>query len=162
MKRKLHRILVGLSLLVLLPGALFALVVLIAAIGSGFQKNFSGPNILALPFLILPSVIGWWGLRLVFRLYGRFNKQIRKEVMLYHGSILCYCGTWLVTTGSYNGGSSFPIFGLQERVFGVALLSVPLLITLFTNPEEMHQSTAEQVMDANLPSTTQPPVNATQ
>ena len=139
MKRKLHRILVGLSLLVILPGAFLALIVLIEAIGSGFQKSFSGANILALPFLILPSFLGWWGLKLVFKLYGQFSRRIRKDVLLYHGLTLCYCGMWLVSTASHNGGSSFAIFGLQERIIGICLLSAPLLVALFTNPEETNQ-----------------------
>ena len=143
MKRKLHRILVGLSLLVILLGALIGLLVLIGAIGSGFQNGFTATSFLAFPVLILPSIIAWWGVKLVFRLYGRFSRRLRKETLFYHGLILCYCSIWLLSTASRDG-SSFAIFSLQERVVGVCLLSVPLLVALFTNPDETQQSTAEQ------------------
>ena len=143
MKRKIQRILVGLSLVVILPGALFAVAILIASIGSGFQKGFSFSDFIAIPLLILPSFMGWWGVRLVFRLYGPFSRRLRKEALFYHGSFLCYCSIWLLSTASRDG-SSFAIFSLQERVVGVCLLSVPLLVALFTNSDETQQSTAEQ------------------
>jgi uncharacterized membrane protein YhdT len=143
MKRKLHRILVGLSLLVILPGALLARLVLIGAIGSGIQEGFSATIFLALPLLILPSLMGWWGVRLVFRLYGRFSRRLRKEALFYHGLTLCYCSIWLVSTATRDG-SSFPLFGLGERIVGICLLSIPLLIALLTNPEETQQPPAEQ------------------
>lgn len=127
MKRKLQRILVGLSLLVILPGALLGLLILIGGIGSGFQQGFSATDLIAFPLLILPSFMGWWGVKLVFRLYGRFSNRLRKETLFYHGLTLCYCSMWLVSTACRDGGS-FPIFELQERVVGICLLSVPLLI----------------------------------
>ena len=143
MKRKIQRIIVGLSLMVILPGALFAVAISIAAIGSGFQKGFSFGDFISVPLLILPSIMGWWGGRLVFRLYGPFSQRLRKEALFYHGSSLCYCCIWLLSTASRNG-SIFAIFSLQERVVGVCLFSVPLLVALFTNSDEPQQSTAEQ------------------
>lgn len=137
MKRKFHRLLLGLSLLVIIPGAVLALILLSGGIGAGFQKSFSGIRILALPFLILPSVIGWWGIKLMFRLRERFSGRSRKVLMLYHGSVLCYCTMWLLSAISDHaaGDGGSPFFETQDRIIAVCLLAIPLLATLFTSPE---------------------------
>lgn len=129
MKKMIQRILVGLSLIVIIPGALFALLMLTGAIGSGFRNGFEGTDFIAMPLLVLPAIMGWWGVKLVSRLKGIFSQRLRRETMFYHGANLCYCGMWLASTASRDG-SSYPIFNMEERMVGLGLLALPLIVAL--------------------------------
>jgi len=148
MKSKIQRILVGLSLLVIIPGALLAIIILIAGIGSGLKNGFVASNLIAFPFLVIPSIMAWWGIKLVFRLYAPFSRRLRVETMIFHGLNLYYSGLLLASTATRDG-SSFPIFGLQERIIGVCILSLPLMITLFTKDDNSQIISAEQAAPSN-------------
>ena len=134
MKRRIHQILVGLSLLILIPGALLGLLLLMAAIGLGIQKGFSGSDAVAIPLLILPTIMGRWGVRLLIRLNGQFRGSLRRSLLGYHGLNFCYCGFWLVGEHGVEG-DSFQIFTMQAQMIGFSALGVPLVTALLLNPD---------------------------
>jgi hypothetical protein len=142
MKKMIQRILVGLSLIVIIPGALFALLLLAGAIGSGFRNGFEGTDIIAMPLLVLPAIMGWWGVKLVSRLKGIFSQRIRRETMIYHGANLCYCGMWLASTANRDG-NSYPIFNLEERIMGLGILALPLIAALVSPNDDTKEPEAE-------------------
>ena len=49
--------------------------------------------------------------------------------MFYHGANLCYCGMWLASTANREG-SSYPIFNMEERMIGLGILALPLIVAL--------------------------------
>ncbi len=134
MKMRIHQTLIGLSLLVLIPGALLGLLILMGAIGTGIEKGFSKTEAIAIPLLILPTFIGWWGVRLFSRLYGVFSRKLRKGLLWFHGLSLCYCGMWLLSPATRDG-ITFSIFSIQEQIMGLSLLVIPVLTTLFMSSD---------------------------
>jgi hypothetical protein len=144
MKRRIHQILVGLSLLILIPGALLGLLLLIAAIGLGIQEGFRRTDAIAIPLLILPTVMGRWGVKLLIRLNGQFRGSLRRSLLGYHGLNFCYCGFWLVGEHGGGGGGSFQMFTMEAQIIGFSALGVPLLTALLLNPDlDLYQSKAE-------------------
>ena len=130
MKRQFHQCLLGLSLSIVIFGALFGILLTVAAVGTGFV----GTNFLTLPVLLTPALIAWWGIKLFFRLYAGFLPQTRTLLFWFHSTMTGYCGLWLIATFSRDGLSG-SIFSLHEQVFGLLLLLIPLLAVGFTKPD---------------------------
>jgi hypothetical protein len=136
MKRQLHQCLLGLSLLVIIPGALLGLLIAVAAVGSGIQSGFASTHCLVIPWLLLPTVFGWWGVRLFFRLYGGFLASVRRALFWFYAAVTAYCGMWLISTFSRDGTTG-SIFAPQEQAIGLILLLIPFLTVVFMNPDEL-------------------------
>lgn len=135
MKRRLHQILVGLSLVIVVPGALLGLLLLIAAIVLGIQEGFHRTDAIAIPLLILPAAMARWGVKLLIRLNGRSAGSLRRSLLGYHGLNFCYCGFWLVGEHGGGGGPSFQLFSMEARLLGFSALGVPLLTAFLLNPD---------------------------
>jgi hypothetical protein len=134
MKRKIHQTLLGISLLVIIPGALLGLLLAVAAVGTGIQSGFAATDFLAIPLLLLPSILAWWGTRLFSRLYSGFLPRVRRALFWFYAAMTEYCGMWLVSTFSRDGTTG-TIFAPQEQTFGLILLLIPFLTVVFTNPD---------------------------
>lgn len=134
MKRQIHQVLLGISLVILIPGALLGLLLAVAAVGTGIQKGFSATDFLAIPLLLLPSILGWWGTRLFFRLYAGFLPKVRRALFWFYAAITAYCGMWLDSTFSRDGTTG-TIFAPQEQTIGLILLLIPFLTVVFMNPD---------------------------
>ncbi len=140
MKRKLHQCLLGLSLLVIVPGAILGVLIAVGAIGSGIQSGFSLTDFIAIPLLLVPSFLGWWGARLFFRLYAGFLARVRRALFWFYTVVTIYCGMWLISTFSRDGTTG-SIFAPQEQTIGFLLLLLPLLIVAFMSPDELPDHT---------------------
>ena len=140
MKRKLHQCLLGLSLLVIVPGAILGVLIAIGAIGSGIQSGFSPTDFIAIPLLLVPSVLGWWGARLFFRLYAGFLASVRRALFWFYTAVTVYCGMWLISTFSRDGTTG-TIFAPQEQAIGLIILLLPFLTVTFMSPDELPADT---------------------
>ena len=136
MKRKLHQCLLGLSLLVIVPGALLGVLIAVGAIGSGIQSGFSPTDFIAVPLLLVPTVLGWWGARLFFRLYAGFLARVRRALFWFYASVTAYCGMWLISPISRDGTTG-TIFAPQEQAIGLIFLLIPFLTVVFMSPDEL-------------------------
>ncbi len=136
MKRKLHQCLLGLSLLVIVPGAFLGMLLAVAAIGSGIQTGFSTTDFIAIPLLLVPSLLGWWGARLFFRLYAGFLARVRRALFWFYTAVTVYCGMWLISTFSRDGTTG-TIFAPHEQAIGLILLLIPFLTVVFMSPDEL-------------------------
>ena len=134
MKRQVHQCLLGLSLFVIIPGALFGILLAVAAVGSGFQSGFAATNFLAVPVLMIPALLAWWGIKLFLSLYAGFLARSRTMLFWFYSVTTAYFGLWLISTFNRDGLSG-TIFSLQEQVFGLMLLLIPLLAVGFTKPD---------------------------
>ena len=134
MKRQIHQCLLGLTLCIIIPGALLAMLLAVASVGSGFQSGFGVSNFLVLPLLLIPAHLGWWGCKLFFRLYSEFLPRVRTLLFRFYSAVSVYCGLWLISTFSH-GGIKGSIFSLQEQVLGLILLLIPLVAVGFTKPD---------------------------
>ncbi len=153
MKRKLHQCLLGLSLLVIVLGAILGVLIAVGAIGSGIQSGFSPTDFIAIPLLLVPSVLGWWGARLFFRLYAGFLARVRRALFWFYTAVTVYCGMWLISTFSRDGTTG-TIFAPQEQAIGFIILLLPFLTVTFMSPDELPAHTdnnndAQQVGTSN-------------
>lgn len=142
MKRKLHQCLLGLWLLVIVPGAFLGVLIAVGAIGSGIKSGFSPTDFIAIPFLLVPSVLGWWGARLFFRLYAGFLERVRRALFWFYTAVTVYCGMWLISTFSREGTTG-AIFAPQEQLIGFIILLLPFLTVTVMSPDEMPAHTAD-------------------
>ena len=134
MKRQSHQCLLGLSLFVIIPGALLGMLLSIAVVATGLQSKFAPTDPLAITLFLIPSILSWWGVKLFFRLYVGFLKRVRIVLIWFYASTLVYCGMWLFSTFSRDGIGG-TIFGSREQVIGSMLLLVPLIAVIFTYPD---------------------------
>jgi len=139
MKRRVHQCLLGLSLLVIIPGALLGMLITVGAVGSGIESGFALTDLIATPLLLLPSILGWWGVKLFFRLYAGFLKRVRKALFWYYVAVTVYCGFWLVSTFSRDGVTG-AMFAPQEQAVGLLLLAIPLLAVGLMSPDPLPAS----------------------
>jgi hypothetical protein len=114
----------------------------VAAVGFGFQSGFAVTDFMAIPLLLVPSLLGWWGVKLFFRLYAGFLPRARRLLFWFYSAVVAYCGMWLVSTFSRDGMSG-AIFAPQEQLFGLLLLLTPLLVVGFMKPDEESTSAAK-------------------
>ena len=145
----------GLSLLVIIPGALLGMVITLGAVGSGIKSGFALTDLIAIPLLLLPSILGWWGVKLFFRLYAGFLKRVRKALFWYYVAATVYCGFWLVSTFSRDGVTG-TMYAPQEQAMGLLLLAIPLLTVALMSPDPLpagpeRNEEAEQDADDQLP-----------
>jgi hypothetical protein len=134
LKSRIHRWLLGLALLLLMPGTFLACLFFVGLIGSGFQVGWSARTLPAALILIIPPVLVGWGFRLMIGLREGFHIMLRRKLLAFYLAVLCYCSFWLFAPISHEG-AAIMMFEIREQVIGSAMLLLPVLITLFTNPE---------------------------
>ena len=125
-------------LLILLPFAGFAAMLLVAAFAStsppdGVAQGAALACVLGIPILLLV-----WGFRLLSRLREGFTASTRRRVFIFYISLLAYCGAWMALPWSRNG-TRFVIFPLPEVFVITMIVAVPAVATMFTNEEVAEQ-----------------------
>jgi len=126
----------GLSLLVIVPGALLGILIIVGAIGTGIESGFSATDFLAIALCVVPTILAWWGGKLFFRLYAGFFPRVRRSLLKYYGSVAVYCGLWLASSMSRDGIQRM-MFAPEEQAIGVALLFIPFLTVLLMKPDSL-------------------------
>lgn len=145
MKRKIHQVLLGLSLLVLIPGALLGIFITIAAIGSGIQSGFAPTDFVAILLSLVPTLFCWSGAKLFFRLYAGFIPTVKRALLWFYFAVTVYCGMWLFSTFSRDGTTG-AIFEPQQQAIGLTLLLIPFLAVVFMSPDELPGCTGIKAM----------------
>jgi len=136
MKRRIHQLILGLLLLVVIPGALLALLLIIGLIGTAIESGFDPSDFLAIVLLCIPALLAWWGIRIFFRLYAGFLPRVRRSLIIFYGCVLAYCGMWLFTAASDGENVTF-IFGATEQIVGLMALVLPLLLGVVMRPDPL-------------------------
>lgn len=134
MKTRFHRWLLGLMLLLLMPGTLLACLLLIGMIGSGFEHGFEAGNLVAAVVLLIPPVLIGWGFHMLRDLRQGFHHKLRRKLLAFYLVVMVYCAFWLFSPVSHHG-IEISIFPSRDQFIGSIILILPVLITLFTNPE---------------------------
>lgn len=134
MKRKIHQALLGLSILVLIPGVGIAGMLIIGAVASGFTSGLSLSDSVAIGVLMIPPIMLVWGVRLFSRCEQGFLPCVRRSLLAYYGAFAIHCGLWLGSTHG-NGESVTILFSRSERLVGMILLSIPLITALLMKPD---------------------------
>lgn len=135
MKRRIHRWLLGLMLLLLTPGTLFACLLLLGAIGSGIQHGFPASDLPGALILVIPPLLLCWGLCLQLGLRQGVHKTIRLKLLAFYLAVFAYCASWLFNPISHDD-VQIMIFSTRDKIIGSTILILPILITLFSRPEE--------------------------
>jgi hypothetical protein len=138
MKTRFHRWLLGLTLLFLMPGTFLACLLLIGMIGSGFEHGFEVSNLVAAVILLIPPVLIGWGLRMLKEFRQGFHHKLRRQLFAYYLVVLIYCAIWLFSTAS-RAGNKIGIFPVEIQIVGSVILILPVLITLFSAPQEKRE-----------------------
>lgn len=138
MKTRFHRWLLGLTLLFLMPGTFLACLLLIGMIGSGFEHGLEAGNLVVAIVLLIPPALIWWGFWLLPGLRQGFHHKLRRQLFAYYLVVLIYCAIWLFSTVS-RAGNKFGIFPFEIQIVGSVILILPVLITLFSAPEEKRE-----------------------
>lgn len=123
-----------------MPGAIFGVLLSIGAIASGVHSGFSPAYFIAIPFLLVPSVLSWWGAGLFFRLYAGFLGRVRRALFWFYTAVTAYCGIWLISSFSRDGIKG-TFFAPQEQAIGLILLLIPYLSVVFMSPDELPSCT---------------------
>jgi hypothetical protein len=134
MKVRFHRWLLGLILLLLMPGTLLASLLFIGLIYSSYHDGFLTSYFVSVPILLIPPALIWWGFRLLPGLRQGFHHKLRRHLLAYYLVVSVYCAFWLFSTASRAGNKS-QIFPFEIQIAGSVILILPVLITLFTSPE---------------------------
>lgn len=137
MKTRFHQWQLGLMLLFLMPGSFLACLLLIGMLGSGFDHGFEAGNFVAAVILLMPPALVWWGFWLLPGLRQGFHHKLRRQLLAYYLVVWVYCAMWLFSTVS-RAGNKTGIFPLEIQIVGSVIL-IPVLITLFSSPEEKRE-----------------------
>ena len=128
--RRTHICFLALTLLILIPGGLLALMLGVAAIGYGLDEGFDYTYLVSVPLLAVPPLIAGWGIWLFKRLFfDRVFDECRFSLRLFYACGAAYCGLWLVTSLGRDGDMMFP---LAFRVLGSVILFSPVLTLVLT------------------------------
>ena len=138
MKTLIHSRMLGLILLLLIPGAALACLFLVAAAGSSITYGFEPRFLPAMVIFLIPPALIWRGLRLISGLRHGFHSTLRRKLLAFYLVTFAYCALWLFGPVTRNG-ESFMLFSIIQQVAGSIILIAPILITLFTGPEEMRE-----------------------
>jgi len=135
MKTRIHRWLLGLMLLLLLPGTLLACLGLIGGIGDGILLGFRASAAVAMVVCAIPPALVFWGFRMLPELSQGVHPTLRRHLLGFYLAVLVYCGGWLFAPISH-GDVEIRLFSTGVQVIGSIILIFPVLITLFTEPEK--------------------------
>ena len=138
MKTRIHRWLLGLMLLLLMPGTLLACLLLVGVIGCGIQQGFRASDFPAMVMLGIPPALIWCGLWLQMGLRQGIHPMLRRKLLAFYLVVLVYCAIWLFSPISH-ADVEIGFFSTEDQVVGSVVLILPVLITLFTNPEEKRE-----------------------
>lgn len=130
-------------LFILLPFAGLALLLVAAAIFSDGAKGDFLNRLGIVAICSVPSIFLAWGFRVLSRLRDGFSASARRRLLVFYTLLLAYCGLWMVPW-SHNG-EQFMMFAIYDIMIIVALLSIPIFATMFTN----NNQEAENVVSGN-------------
>ena len=114
MKTRIHRWLLGLTLLFLMPGTFLACLLLIGMIGSGFQHGFSARDFAAVPILLIPPLLVAWGFRLLIGLRQGVHPRLRHKLLAFYLAVSSYCAFWLFAPMSHEN-VEIVLFSTREQ-----------------------------------------------
>jgi hypothetical protein len=89
----------------------------------------------------VPSILLSWGFRVLSQLRFGFSKSARRQLLAFYNLLLAYCGLWMVFPW-FRDGEQFMMFGISDIMIIVALLSIPIFATMFTNNNLAEQDAA--------------------
>jgi len=138
MKTWFHRWLLGIMVILLLPGTLLASLFLIGTVCSGIERGFQSSDFATMVILLIPAVLVWWGLWLLAGLGQGVHHMIRRNLLAFYLVVLGYGTFWLIGTVSHIG-YKIGIFPNEILITGFAVLILPVLVTLFTKPERKRE-----------------------
>ena len=152
MKTRFHRWMLGIMILLLMPGTLVACLILIGGVGDGIRQGFRASSELAMIVCAIPPVLVFWGFRMLPELGQGVHATLRRRLLAFYLVVLVYCMAWLFSSASRHG-DEFAIFPNEIRIFGSMVLILPVLITLFTSPEVRREwdPQSEAVIRPNRP-----------
>jgi hypothetical protein len=107
---------------------------IIGVIGNGFKNEFRASDLVLIPIMLIPPALIWWGFWILPGLRQGFHHKLRRQLLAFHLVVMAFCSMWLFSTVSTSGGKS-AIFPTEFQIAGLAILILPVLITLFTSPE---------------------------
>jgi hypothetical protein len=133
-KVRRHMAMMTLVLLILLPFAAFASMILVAAFASdsppdGVANGTARVAVLGLPILLLV-----WGVRLLSRLREGFTASTRRRLFAFYVGLVAYCGAWMVVPWSH-GDTSFVLMPPSGVLVITLFIAIPAFATMFTNEE---------------------------
>ncbi|HEY5893872.1 MAG TPA: hypothetical protein VIT91_11630 [Chthoniobacterales bacterium] len=59
-EKRVHQCLLGLALVVIIPGALLGLLLIVGAIATGIESGFAPEDLIAIALMIVPMLLAWW------------------------------------------------------------------------------------------------------
>ena len=137
-------VMLTIALFILLPFAGLALLLVAAAIFADGAKGDILNRLGIVAICSVPSILLGWGFRVLSRLRDGFSASARRRLLVFYTLLLAYCGLWMVFPWSRNG-EKFMMFGISDIMIIVALLSIPIFATMFTN----NNQEAEQAVHGN-------------
>jgi len=124
-----------LVLLILLPFAAFAAMILVAAFASNSPPDCVAHGVALVAVLGIPILLLVWGFRLLSRLRVGFTTSTRRWVFTFYVALLAYCGGWMAVPWSH-GDTSFVLMPPSVVLIVTLIIAIPALATMLTNHEE--------------------------
>lgn len=147
-----HMAMLVIVLMILLPFAGLAAIVLIAALFGGSPPDDLREGIAVVGLLGSPAVLLTWGVRILSRIRDGFTRSTRRILFAFYSSLLAYCGFWMAVPWSHSGGTEFILFPPLLTLTLLLIIAIPAILTMITNHEE-----AAQGADGKPPEADQPP-----
>ena len=135
MKRKVQSVLLILFLFALIPCAVFALMLAVAATATGIDQGFVVSDVAALLMLFAAVMLPFWGIRLLLRLRSGYDSSTRRRLAFFYATNALYCSQW-VFSGGERDGLAVSLFVTSQRVAIGLVLMLPLVVLAFVKPDQ--------------------------